>query len=84
MNPIQINDLKELPQPIAVDLIRNSIKNFNIAAPSKGVMDEIYNVFILSNPTDKSEVNWSRADNDEFGGRVIFRDLSIVIKKNKL
>ena len=47
-------------------------------------MDEIYNVFILSNPTDKSEVNWSRADNDEFGGRVIFRDLSIVIKKNKL
>lgn len=81
---IKINDLKELPQPIAVDLIRNSIKNFNIAAPSKGVMDEIYNVFILSNPTDKSEVNWSRADNDEFGGRVIFRDLSIVIKKNKL
>ena len=80
-NKIRVKDLREIHEPFVVDIIRFSIKNENIAMPSKKVIEEIIKTFIHSNPGPKSEVSWSRADKEQPGGKIHYRDKCIFITK---
>ena len=80
-NKIEVNELKKLDEVFIIDILRMSLKNLGIAMPSKKIIDEIIKTFIKSNPGPKSEVSWTRADNDQPGGHICYRDKSIVISK---
>lgn len=76
---IPVKDLKNLDNAVCVDIIRSSIAIQNIAMPNKKITEEIIKTFILSRPGPKSEVLWSRADNDQLGGKAIYKNGCIVI-----
>ena len=80
-NKIKVKDLREIHEPFMVDIIRLSIKKENIAMPSKKVIEEIIKTFIHSSPGPKSEVSWSRADKEQPGGKIHYRDKCIFITK---
>ena len=80
-NKIKVKELKKLDEVFIIDILRMSLKNLGIAMPSKKIIDEIIKTFIKSNPGPKSEVSWTRADNDQPGGHICYRDKSIVISK---
>ena len=78
---IKVKDLKEIEEQFVVDIIRHSIKKQNIAMPSKKVIEEIIKTFLQSNPGPKSLVAWTRADNDQAGGEICYKDGCIIITK---
>lgn len=80
-NKIRVKDLKEIHEPFAVDIIRYSIKKENIAIPSKKVLKEIIKTFLHSSPGPKSVVSWSRADKEQPGGKIHYREKYIFITK---
>ena len=82
-NVIKIKDLKNLNIDIIKEIIRTSIRNENISIPNSRVLDEIIKTFILSNPTSKSIVSWSRADKDQRAGKITFKEGNIFISTNK-
>ena len=45
------------------------------------VIEEIIKTFLHSNPGPKSEVSWSRADKEESGGKISYRDKCMYIAK---
>ena len=80
-NKIRVKDLREIYEPFAVDIIRFSIKKENIAMPSKKVLEEIIKTFLHSSPGPKSVVSWSRADKEQPGGKIHYREKCIFITK---
>ena len=80
-NKIPVKDLKKVDSEILVDILRTSIREQNICLPSKKITKEIIKTFILSRPGPRSEVSWSRDDQDLPGGSAIYRDGCIVILK---
>ena len=78
---IPVNALKKIQKPFLVDVIRFSIKKQNIAMPSKKVIEQILKTFIESNPGPKSEVSWTRADKEQSGGKIFYKDKCVVITK---
>jgi len=82
-NVIKIKDLKNLNIGITKEIIRTSIKNENISIPNSRVLDEIIKTFILSNPTSKSIVSWSRADKDQRAGKITYKEGNIFISTNE-
>ena len=82
-NVIKIKDLKNLNIDITKEIIRTSIKNENISIPNSRVLDEIIKTFILSNPTSKSIVSWSRADKDQRAGKITYKEGNIFISTNE-
>lgn len=80
-NKIRVEDLREIYEPFAVDIIRFSIKKENIAMPSKKVLEEIIKTFLHSSPGPKSVVSWSRADKEQPGGKIHYREKCIFITK---
>ena len=82
-NVIKIKDLKNLNIDITKEIIRTSIRNENISIPNSRVLDEIIKTFILSNPTSKSIVSWSRADKDQRAGKITYKEGNIFISTNE-
>ena len=82
-NVIKIKDLKNLNIDIIKEIIRTSIRNENISIPNSRVLDEIIKTFILSNPTSKSIVSWSRADKDQRAGKITYKEGNIFISTNE-
>jgi tRNA(Ile)-lysidine synthase len=80
-NKIPVKDLKKVDSEILIDILRTSIREQNICLPSKKITKEIIKTFILSRPGPRSEVSWSRDDQDLPGGSAIYRDGCIVILK---
>ena len=80
-NKIPVKDLKKVDSEILVDILRTSIREQDICLPSKKITKEIIKTFILSRPGPRSEVSWSRDDQDLPGGSAIYRDGCIVILK---
>ena len=78
---IKVKDLREIDEPFVIDIIRHSIRKQSIAMPSKKVIEEIIKTFIQSNPGPKSLVSWSRADKDQVGGEICYKDGCIIIAK---
>ncbi len=78
---IKVKDLIEIDEPFVVDIIRHSIRKQGIAMPSKKVIEEIIKTFIQSNPGPKSLVSWTRADKDQAGGEICYKDGCIIISK---
>ena len=78
---IKVKDLREIYEPFVVDIIRHSIRKQSIAMPSKKVIEEIIKTFLHSSPGPKSEVSWSRADKEESGGKISYRDKCMCIAK---
>ena len=81
---IKVKDLREIDEPFVVDIIRHSIRKQSIAMPSKKVIEEIIKTFIQSSPGPKSLVSWSRADKDQVGGEICYKDGCIIISKNSV
>ena len=78
---IKVKDLREIDESFVVDIIRHSIRKQSIAMPSKKVIEEIIKTFIQSNPGPKSLVSWTRADKDQAGGEICYKDGCIIISK---
>ena len=78
---IKVKDLREINGPFVVDIIRYSIRKQSIAMPNKKVIEEIIKTFIQSNPGPKSLVSWTRADKDQAGGEICYKDGCIIISK---
>ena len=78
---IKVKDLREIDESFVVDIIRGSIRKQSIAMPSKKVTEEIIKTFIQSNPGPKSLVSWTRADKDQVGGEICYKDGCIIISK---
>ena len=78
---IKVKDLREIDETFVVDIIRHSIRKQSIAMPSKKVIEEIIKTFIQSNPGPKSLVSWTRADKDQAGGEIYYKDGCIIISK---
>ena len=78
---IKVKDLREIDEPFVIDIIRHSIRKQSIAMPSKKVIEEIIKTFIQSNPGPKSLVSWTRADKDQEGGEICYKDGCIIISK---
>lgn len=80
-NRISLKELKKLDSKIVIDILRTSIREQGISLPSKKIINEITKTFLSSRPGPKSEVSWSRDDQDLPGGRTNYRDGYIVISK---
>ena len=78
-NVIKIKDLEHLNINIIKEIIRSSIKKENISTPNSKVLNEIIKTFIISNPSPKSIVSWSRADKDQQAGKITYDKGNIVI-----
>ena len=80
-NEINLKELKKIPESLAYDVIRYSIKESNIAIPNSKIMQEIYKTFVDSNPGPKSLVSWSRSDGEDPAGMIIYKEGSLIISE---
>jgi len=78
---IDINKLKTLQESLMIDVLRYSIKACNLAVPNSKIMKEIVKTFINSDPGPKSQVSWSRSDNEEPGGSITYKKGFLMISK---
>lgn len=78
---IQREFLTNLDKDLCSEIIRYWIKENNIAMPNKKILDEIFKAFIYSNPSPKTRVNWSRADKDQKGASLSFKDGDLILNK---
>ena len=72
---------KKIPKSLAVDVIRYSIKECNLAIPNSKIMEEIYKTFVASRPGPKSCVTWSRADKEDSSGMIKYKEGNLIISK---
>ena len=82
-NVIKIKDLENLNTNVIKEIIRASIRNENISVPNSKVLNEIIKTFILSNPSRKSIVSWSRADKDQQAGKMTYKEGNIIISTHE-
>ena len=73
--------LLDLEEDTCTEVIRYWIKANNVAMPNKKIIGEILKAFIYSNPSAKTQVHWSRADNDQKGAFLTFCDGDLVLNK---
>ena len=73
--------LLDLEEDTCVEVIRYWIKINNVAMPNKKIIGEILKAFIHSNPTPRTKVNWSRADNDQKSAFLTFCDGDLILNK---
>ena len=73
--------LLDLEEDTCTEVIRYWIKANNVAMPNKKIIGEILKAFIFSNPSAKTQVHWSRADNDQKGAFLTFCDGDLVLNK---
>ena len=73
--------LLDLEEDTCTEVIRYWIKANNVAMPNKKIIGEILKAFIFSNPSSKTQVHWSRADNDQKGAFLTFCDGDLVLNK---
>jgi tRNA(Ile)-lysidine synthase len=73
--------LLDLEEDTCVEVIRYWIKINNVAMPNKKIIGEILKAFIYSNPSAKTQVNWSRADNDQKSAFLTFCDGDLILNK---
>ena len=78
---IILKDLKKIPKSLAIDVIRYSIKQCNLAIPNSKIMEEIYKTFVASRPGPKSCVTWSRADKEDSSGMIKYKEGNLIISK---
>ena len=71
--------LLDLEEDTCVEVIRYWIKINNVAMPNKKIIGEILKAFIHSNPTPRTKVNWSRADNDQKSAFLTFCDGYLIL-----
>ena len=71
--------LKNLDSETCDEVLRYWIKKNNIAAPNKKILHEINKAFIKSQPSFKTCVDWSRADQAQSGGTLTFKDGDMII-----
>jgi hypothetical protein len=53
----------------------------NIAMPNKKIIGEILKAFIYSNPSSRTQVQWSRADNDQKNAFLTFSDGDLILNE---
>ncbi|MDA9935898.1 tRNA lysidine(34) synthetase TilS [Gammaproteobacteria bacterium] len=73
--------LLELEEDTCKEVIRYWIKTNNVAMPNKKIIGEILKAFIYSNPSAKTQVHWSRADNDQKSAFLTFCNGDLVLNK---
>ena len=73
--------LLDLEEDTCVEIMRYWIKINNVAMPNKKIIGEILKAFIHSNPTPRTQVNWSRADNDQKSAFLTFCDGYLILNK---
>ena len=78
---LQRSFLLNLEEEICIEVIRYWIKLNNVAMPNKKIISEILKAFIYSNPTPKTQVHWSRADNEQKSAFLTFCDGDLVLNK---
>jgi len=49
--------------------------------PNKKIIGEIVKAFIQTNPSSKTKVNWSRADNDQNSAFLTFGDGDLILNE---
>jgi hypothetical protein len=52
-----------------------------MARPNKRIISEILKAFIYSNPSARTKVNWSRADNDQKNAFLTFFDGDLILNE---
>jgi hypothetical protein len=73
--------LLDLEEETCTEVIRYWIKMNNIAMPNKKIIGEILKAFIYSNPSSRTQVQWSRADNDQKNAFLTFSDGDLILNK---
>ncbi len=76
---LQRKFLLDLDEETCSEVIRFWIKANNFAMPNKKVIGEILKAFIFSNPSPKTQVNWSRADNDQKNAFLTFSNGDLIL-----
>ena len=76
---LQRKFLLDLDEETCSEVIRFWIKANNLAMPNKKIIGEILKAFIFSNPSSKTQVNWSRADNDQKSAFLTFCDGDLIL-----
>ena len=76
---LQRKFLLDLDEETCSEIIRFWVKANNMAMPNKKIIKEILKAFIFSNPSSKTQVNWSRADNDEKRAFLTFCDGDLIL-----
>tara|TARA_B000000460_G_scaffold53197_1_gene35155 strand:+ start:858 stop:1823 length:966 start_codon:yes stop_codon:yes gene_type:complete len=80
-NKLERQILTSLDEPICAEVLRYWIKNNNIAVPNQRILNEIMKAFIRSKPSLKTCVDWSRADQAQNGGVLIYVNGQLVLNK---
>ncbi len=73
--------LLDLEEDTCIEIMRYWIKINNVAMPNKKIIGEILKAFIHSNPTPRTQVNWSRADNDQKSAFLTFCDGYLILNE---
>ena len=73
--------LLDLDEDSCIEVIRYWIKINNVAMPNKKIIGEILKAFIYSNPSARTHVNWSRADNDQKSAFLTFSNGDLILNK---
>ena len=73
--------LLDLEEDTCVEVMRYWIKINNVAMPNKKIIGEILKAFIHSNPTPRTQVNWSRSDNDQKSAFLTFCDGYLILNE---
>ncbi len=73
--------LLDLDEDSCIEVIRYWIKINNVAMPNKKIIGEILKAFIHTNPSARTQVNWSRADNDQKSAFLNFSDGDLILNK---
>ena len=73
--------LVDLDEDTCIEVIRYWIKINNMAMPNKRIISEILKAFIYSNPSARTKVNWSRADNDQKNAFLTFYDGDLILNE---
>jgi tRNA(Ile)-lysidine synthase len=76
---LSIESIKSLDIGMRNEVIRHWIKNNNVAVPNKKILQEITKAFIHTQPSNKTLVEWSRADKAQSGGVLTFADGDLII-----
>ena len=76
---LQRKFLLDLDEETCSEVIRFWIKANNLAMPNKKIIGEILKAFIHSNPSPKTQVNWSRADNDQKSAFLTFSNGDLIL-----
>lgn len=80
-NKLKRKFLLDLDEETSIEIIRFWIKANDLAMPNKKIVREILKAFIFSNPNHKTQVNWSRADNDQKGAFLTFSNGDLILNE---